>query len=94
MKKAKEYAAQIIESNHSQEVIKQVFHEMVNEIHEVSVARKVKSDKAIRAIILEQQQKWAAICRIVNKQQPVLDEKGFINLLKVAIPETEQILGN
>lgn len=92
MKKAKEYASLIINSDFSQESINQVFNEMVSEITEVAKIRNIQSNNGVRAILLEQQQKWTAICRIVNAKQNVLNESGWLELLNKVIPETEMIM--
>jgi hypothetical protein len=90
--KAKDYAQRIIDSEYSQESINAVFHDMAKEISTIATSRRTQSNRALRAIIMEQNQKWTAICRIVNDKQNVLSEDGWLKLLKIALPETELIL--
>lgn len=95
MKKAKEYAQLILDAKTEDEInlaIRQIANDMVEEIKEVSVARNVQSTKALKAIIKEQNQKWNAICRIVNTKVVLLIEDAFIDFLESVIPDTKIIM--
>lgn len=91
--KAKEYAERIINDNYSVESVRKVLNDMVQETGDIAKSRNVQSNKAMRAVIMEQQSKWWSICEIVNKGQKILlKEDGFLNVLKQVVPVTEDIL--
>lgn len=95
MKKAREYAEQILSSADEASLnreINETFQALVQEISEIGQARRIGTNRALKAIILEQKQKWAAICRIVNRDRVMLKEDGFIEMLELVLPETKIIL--
>lgn len=85
--KAKEYAQKFFDSEDKQLMIGQIFIEFVREILTVAEMRNARKGSSIKAIIEEQNQKWKALCRIINKSgEAVLKEDGFIELLKKEEP--------
>lgn len=57
-----------------------VVKSMVHEVKEIADQRHIKYDNALYAVLIEQENKWKAICRIFNQsdEQPiVLNEKFF-----------------
>jgi len=91
MKKAKEYAEMILVGNQD-ESIKKTADEMIREISELSRTRNVSSNSALKAIVVEQNKKWKAVCKIVNKDEMILSETGFMMLLERVIPETKELM--
>lgn len=96
MKKAKEYAADILSCMHDEqdlmEEIRKTANQMIQEIREIAEKRNIKTNRALKAILLEQNQKWKAICKIVNKEKLILRENGFLELLQAEVPDTKLIL--
>ena len=107
MKKAKEYAQEILKSIEDLsdknieaamvEPIRICFMSLIGEIDEMAKTRNIKTNSAMVAIINEQNQKWKAICRHVHEnnalgEKNILREDGFIDLLKKTVPETADLL--
>lgn len=92
MKKAKEYAKDILSCNNEserQKVILDTADELINEIQEIAKTRNIKTNIALKSIILEQNRKWKAVCRRTNKEEKLLIEDGFMKLLYIALPATK-----
>ena len=89
MKKASEYATQILNSRlvggqFNMTVLTDVMHELLSvEVQELVISRHATKDAAIVGIIKEQNAKWKAICRRVNKAGCLytLNESGLYNYL-------------
>ena len=75
--KAKEYAQRIIDDNYSVQSISKVVFDMHKEIGVIATARNCQSASALNSVFEEMDQKYRAICRIVNKDKVRLAEKGF-----------------
>ena len=99
MKKAKEYAARIVDKwnsdpSQAEEVIREVAQEMFEEISEIKEARKVNSVLGFRGVLGEIFTKWDAMCNRVNKQvgEDILAPGGFRKMCQNIIPETETVM--
>lgn len=75
--KAKEYAQRIIDDNYSVESISKVVLDMHKEIGVIAAARNCQSASALNSVFEEMDQKYRAICRIINKDKVIITEKGF-----------------
>lgn len=83
MKKAKEYFTELSalttkteRSDYALEVLK----EMVREVSEIAKMRNAKSEGALRAIILEQENKWIAfanLCNSIEGKALIIKKDGF-----------------
>jgi len=71
--KAKEYAEEFLKTDFkvSEEVTNKAVSDITikffNEINDIRLARHVTKDIGLASIVKEQNQKWNAFCRIVNK---------------------------
>jgi hypothetical protein len=68
-----------------------VCREMVFEIAEIAESRSSKSDRAVAAIIREQDAKYRAFIRLVPEAEGA--EKGFRNFAVNQLPGTAKLLG-
>lgn len=94
MKRAKEYAKEIIETfingdkdsaiNKASETIKLL---AVDELNEIKTQRKVAIDTGLIGIFREQNNKWKSIVRHVNKEIEILEENGFSNCIGMFYPK-------
>jgi len=88
MKKAKEYAKEIIETyveknQHEALVLgAQVVKELFKESEEITKARKVTNYAPMLAILKEQHLKWTSICRHVNKEVLLLNDRAFLDVIE------------
>lgn len=88
MKKAKEYATEIIEvyvEKDAAEAVKkaaQSIRDLFNEVEEIQKARSIRNYGPMLSVLKEQHLKWVAICRSVNKEIPLLRENGFLDVIK------------
>lgn len=88
MKKAKEYAKEIIETyiekNESQAKYKaaEIVKDLFAECKEIENKRKITKYAALLAILKEQHLKWVAICRNVNKEINLLNERAFLDVIE------------
>ena len=88
MKKSKEYAKEIVETyiNENEKaalskadgIVKQLFIEE----GEIRTARKVTNYAPMLAILKEQHLKWVSICRHVNKEVLLLNERAFLDVIQ------------
>lgn len=65
----------------SNSTIEELFLKYSDEVIEIAKKRRVISDKSFLAIINEQNQKWNALCRLLEReyQVSVLKKDGFKN---------------
>ena len=87
--KAKDYAEQFFKDEQTMSDIdctSKVFAGFVTEIETISKTRNVSTTDGMLSIIKEQDQKWKAFCRIINKDQPRFKEDGFLALLVKEMP--------
>lgn len=88
MKKAKQYATEILEAyvNHNEaEVLKVAaasIKDLFAEVDEIQKARKAVQYRALLNILKEQHIKWLSICRIVNKEINILNEGAFLGVVE------------
>jgi hypothetical protein len=88
MKKAKEYAADIIaayvetDEKGALKVAVDVLGSLFTEMQELSKVRKATTDEAGISIIKEQHRKWVAICSRVNKEVLLMKEDALLEFLK------------
>lgn len=89
MKKAKEFAKEIIEiyiqfgENKAIESGSIVIDVLINESKEIEKQRKAKSYSAILSVLKEQNIKWQSIVNNVNKEIPnLLNHKAFLNRIE------------
>ena len=93
--KAKDYAEQFFKDEQTMSDIdctSKVFVGFVTEIETISKTRNVSTTDGMLSIIKEQDRKWKAFCRIVNKDQPCFKEDGFLALLVKEMPWLGPIL--
>lgn len=88
MKKAKDYAHEIIEE-HSEKGIEAahakaagVVKELFKEYDEIVKMRKITKYESILAVLKELHVKWEAVCRRVNAEIPILNDKAFLNVIE------------
>ena len=81
--KAKEYAQRIIDDNYSIEVIFQVIEDLHAEISELATSRHCQTESAFNSVFKEMDQKYRAICTIVNKDQQIMKVDGYKECLKL-----------
>ena len=86
--KAKEYVAILGDPPNIEAVKKVLFAMIVTEPQELAKKRNVKTDAGMRAILLEQDQKWQAMCRL----QPELLRGGFRATVRTTMPEVAQLM--
>jgi hypothetical protein len=92
MKKAKEYAQQLLDCKDNKELIdkelSKIITQLCSEIVDLSNNRKIEKESALKSIIKEQDQKWKAICNIVEKSnfKIILKRDGFINVIINKVP--------
>ncbi len=109
MKKAKEYAKEIIETyvdkNEREALIKaaQSLKDLFTESTEIQTQRKITNSASMLAVLKEQHLKWVAICRNVNKEINLLNERAFLdvieekmtmiypNLMQIVLPITHRL---
>lgn len=88
MKKAKEYAKEIIETyvdkNEGEALVlaAQTVKELFKESEELQKARRVTNYAPMLAILKEQHLKWTSICRHVNKEVLLLNERAFLDVIE------------
>ena len=88
MKKAKEYAKGIIETyvdkNEGEALVlaAQTVKELFKESEELQKARRVTNYAPMLAILKEQHLKWTSICRHVNKEVLLLNERAFLDVIE------------
>jgi hypothetical protein len=88
MKKAKEYAKEIIETyieKNQQDALvlgANIVKELFKESEEIGVTRKVANAAPMIAILKEQHLKWVSICRHVNKEILLLNERAFLDVIE------------
>lgn len=80
--KAKEYAQRIIDDNYSIEVIFQVIKDLHAEIYELVTSRHCQTESAVNSVFKEIDQKYRAICTIVNKDSNIMVTNGFQLILQ------------
>lgn len=88
MKKAKEYAKEIVDTyiekneeaaiDMAGEIIKCLFQES----SEIQNQRKIRNYGPMLAVLKEQHMKWLSICRHVNKEVHILPEKAFLEVIR------------
>lgn len=88
MKKAKEYSKEIIETyvekNEREALVlaAQTVKELFKESEEIQKTRRVTNYAPMLAILKEQHLKWVAICRNVNKEIVLLNERAFLDVIE------------
>lgn len=88
MKKAKEYAKEIIETyiekdtNAALKKAAEANKCLFGEYEEIVKIRKISQYPAMLSLLKEQHLKWVSICRHVNKEVELLNEKGFLNVIE------------
>ena len=88
MKKAKEYSMEIIEiyiqkgEREALELAAQTVKDLFKESDEIQKTRRVTNYAAMLAILKEQHLKWVAICRKVNKEIVLLNERAFLDVIQ------------
>lgn len=75
--KAKEYAQRIIDDNYSTESISKVVFDMLKEIGVIAAARNCQSASALNSVFEEMDQRYRAMCKIINADKIRLNDKGF-----------------
>lgn len=87
MKKAKDYANEILAFKDDEELLisamSKAVRDMMVEIGELTKARNIKRKSALKSIILEQDRKWKAICRLINLEGM---SSSFLDCLQKAYP--------
>lgn len=98
MKKSKEYAEEIIKKyveTDAETAIKttavQAIQGLCREYEEISKQRKLVRDNGISYngmlnLLKELHIKWLSICRHVNKEVELLDERGWLNFVEETMP--------
>ena len=93
MKKSKDYAKQLLVVRHNDELfikeMSNVILEMIDEIKELVEMRNAKLLPALRSIILEQDNKWKAICRKIDLE-PM--ESSFLECIYKLYPPYEYVM--
>ena len=75
----------------SNKALSSMFHDLVIEINLIAEKRKIKSDDAAMAIIKELNQKYNAICRLINAEgKTQLKRNGYYLILKATMPELSE----
>ena len=90
--KAKEYAQIIIDDNHSIDSITTVTKMLVDEIKTIAQARHCQTESALNSVFKEIDQKYRAMCRLVNKDVDCLKEGGFKSFMKALYKNSPTIL--
>jgi len=90
--KAKEYAQNIIDNNFSNESISQTITRLVREISTICEQRKCRTPEAISSVFKEVDDKYKAMCRIVNKNRPMLIESGFRGVVEDAFKDNKDVM--
>lgn len=80
--KAKEYAQRIIDDNYSSDVVFQVVKDLHAEISEIIKMRHCQTESAFNSVFKEIDQKYRAICVIINKDSNILNPNGFQLLMR------------
>ena len=75
--KAKEYAQRIIDDNYSTQSISKVVFDMHKEIGVIATARNCQSASALNSVFEEMDQRYRAMCKIINADKIRLNDKGF-----------------
>lgn len=72
MKKAKEFAEEILEFERGSEeyltAVAKAVSEMISEVGELVEARNIVKKSALDAIVKEQDRKWKAVCRLTDNE--------------------------
>lgn len=92
--KAKDYAAKFgpdiysDDQSVSMKATSQLLIELYKEVQNICDVRHVKFDRGILPIVREQNSKWNAVCRILEKEygRALLKEDGYIDFLNYKIP--------
>jgi hypothetical protein len=100
MKKAKEYAEELLRNNLNNESISSLLISLANEVKEIAETRHAKSNGAFVSIMKEQDLKWRAIARIVEDKLGLdttitnrrLSTNGFMLFIKKHFPFVIPIL--
>lgn len=81
--KAKEYAQQILDSKFSEQAACDMVRDLMGEIQTLIKTRGCQTDSSINSVLREVDQKYKAICRIVNKTEGsfLLKEDGMKQML-------------
>ena len=88
MKKAKEYAKEIIDTyieKDKDEALKKAAYavkDLFNEADELNKVRKISNYGPMLAVLKEQHLKWVSICRRVNKEVILLNERAFLEVIE------------
>ena len=75
--KAKELAEIFLKENDFDKAALDLFKYLVFESEDIIKNRNVKSDSGCLSVIREQNNKWKAVCRIINKDEEILNKNGF-----------------
>ena len=88
MKKAKEYAKEILDIAEDEDLaaalIKaaQTVKDLFAEYEEIIKMRKITKYAAMLAVFKEQHIKWVAVCRRVNDRYAMLNENAFLEVIQ------------
>lgn len=88
MKKAKEYASEIIkeyvEKDESAAYVKaaQSVKDLFSESEEIQKMRNVRNYAPMLSILKEQHLKWQSICRHVNREINILNDRAFLMVIE------------
>jgi hypothetical protein len=88
MKKAKEYAQEIIntyiEQNQDAALVKaaQTVKDLFTEVSEITQARNITRYQPMLAVLKEQHVKWISICKHVNKEINLLNDQAFLQTIE------------
>jgi hypothetical protein len=73
------------------DAISSLFRAFVREMKEIIYTKGVQTNRAVAAVVKEQNQKWNALCRLYEKKYgedlTPIKYNGFMNAIKDAIPE-------
>lgn len=92
--KAKEYAQIAIDAGYSPESFSRIIKDLTTEVYTLSKDRKCQTADAFNAVFKEMDQKYRAICSIVNRNQPVkiMREEGFKECMRIVYAEAKNII--
>lgn len=93
MKKAKEYAEYILSFKEDEELFIKAMgdtvFELIKEMNELNKVRKISRKSALKSIVLEQDRKWRAVCRLIDMEGMRV---VFLDYLKKGLPEFWELL--
>ena len=100
MAKAREYLAKYGDlifheaKEEKYDAAKEMFKEFASETRQICEMRHAKLDRAVVAVILEQNRKWNAVARLFAEKYGVdiLKQDGVISYFRKGIPEIERYL--